>query len=181
MKNVLKEILSTSIYILVVLVITFLIVKYVAVRTEVIGPSMEPTLHSEDNLIVEKITYRFHEPERFDVIVFPFQYAERTYYIKRIIGLPGETIWIDEDGAIHIKKAGSTEFEVLEENYGKEVMKSPGLAAEPILLGQNEYFVLGDNRNDSADSRDPSVGKVYRKDIIGRAWIRFWPEFNTVD
>ena len=175
MKNILKEILSTSISILVVLVITFLIVKYVAVRTEVIGPSMEPTLQSEDNLIVEKVSYRFHEPERFDVIVFPFRYAERTYYIKRIIGLPGETIQIDEDGNIYING------EILKENYGKEVIKSPGLASEPILLGQNEYFVLGDNRNDSADSRDPSVGNVYRKDIIGKAWIRFWPEFNTVD
>lgn len=175
MKNILKEILSTSIYILVVLVITFLIVKYVAVRTEVIGPSMEPTLHSEDNLIVEKVSYRFHQPERFDVIVFPFQYAERTYYIKRIIGLPGETVQIDEDGNIYING------EILKENYGKEVIKNPGLAAEPILLGQNEYFVLGDNRNDSADSRDPSVGNIYRKDIIGKAWIRFWPEFNTVD
>ncbi len=175
MKNILKEILSTSIYILVVLVITFLIVKYVAVRTEVIGPSMEPTLHSEDNLIVEKVSYRFHQPERFDVVVFPFRYAERTYYIKRIIGLPGETVQIDEDGNIYING------EILKENYGKEVIKNPGLAAEPILLGQNEYFVLGDNRNDSADSRDPSVGNIYRKDIIGKAWIRFWPEFNTVD
>ena len=175
MKKILKEILSTSVYILVVLLITFLIVKFVAVRTEVIGPSMEPTLHSEDNLIVEKISYRFNEPERFDVIVFPFQYAERTYYIKRIIGLPGETVQIDENGTIFING------EVLNENFGKEVMKNPGIASEPIHLGQNEYFVLGDNRNDSADSRDPSVGTVYRKDIIGRAWIRFWPKLNPVE
>ena len=102
MKKILREILSTSLYILVVLVITFLIVKFVAVRTEVIGPSMEPTLQSEDNLIVEKISYRFNEPNRFDVIVFPFQYAERTYYIKRIIGLPGETVQIDAEGTIYI-------------------------------------------------------------------------------
>ena len=137
MKKILKEILSTSLYILVVLSITFLIVKYVAVRTEVIGPSMQPTLYSEDNLIVEKISYRFSEPERFDVIVFPFQYAERTYYIKRIIGLPGETIQIDDDGNILING------EVLKENFGKEVIANPGIASEPILLGQNEYFVLG--------------------------------------
>lgn len=175
MKKILKEILSTSIYILVVLLITFLIVKFVAVRTEVIGPSMQPTLQSEDNLIVEKLSYRFGEPERFDVIVFPFQYAERTYYIKRIIGLPGETIQIDEAGTIYING------EVLNESYGKETIKNPGVASEPILLGQNEYFVLGDNRNDSADSRDPSVGSVYRKDIIGKAWIRFWPKFNVVE
>jgi len=175
MKKILKEILSTSVYILVVLLITFLIVKYVAVRTEVIGPSMNPTLQSEDNLIVEKISYRFNDPKRFDVIVFPFQYAERTYYIKRIIGLPGETVQIDDNGTIYING------EVLNENYGKEIIKNPGIASDPILLGQNEYFVLGDNRNDSADSRDPSVGNVYRKDIIGRAWIRFWPEFNKVE
>lgn len=175
MKKILKEILSTSVYILVVLLITFLIVKFVAVRTEVIGPSMEPSLQSEDNLIVEKISYRFKDPKRFDVIVFPFQYAERTYYIKRIIGLPGETVQIDENGTIYING------EVLNENFGKEIINNPGIASEPIHLGQNEYFVLGDNRNDSADSRDPSVGNVYRKDIIGRAWIRFWPKFNAVE
>ena len=180
MKKVLREILSTSVYILTVLLITYLIIKYVGVRTEVIGPSMQPTLHSEDNLIVEKLSYRFGDPERFDVIVFPFQYAERTYYIKRIIGLPGETVQIDDEGTIWIKKAGSAEFEMLEESYGKEVIKNPGLASEPIYLGQNEYFVLGDNRNDSSDSRDPSVGNIYRKDIIGKAWLRFWPEFNLV-
>ena len=180
MKKVLREILSTSVYILTVLLITYLIIKYVGVRTEVIGPSMQPTLQSEDNLIVEKLSYRFGDPERFDVIVFPFQYAERTYYIKRIIGLPGETVQIDEEGTIWIKKAGSTEFEILEESYGKEVINNPGLASEPIYLGQNEYFVLGDNRNDSSDSRDPSVGNIYRKDIIGKAWLRFWPEFNLV-
>ena len=153
----------------------FLIVKFVAVRTEVIGPSMQPTLYSDDDLIVEKLSYRFGEPKRFDIIVFPFQYGEKVYYIKRIIGLPGETIQIDETGTIYING------EVLEEHYGKETIQNPGIAAEPILLGKNEYFVLGDNRNDSSDSRDPSVGNIYRKDIVGKAWLRFWPEFNMVE
>lgn len=175
MKKFLKEVLSNSIYILTVLLLTFLVVKYVMVRTEVIGPSMQPTLYSKDNLMVEKLSYRFGEPERFDVIVFPFQYAEKTYYIKRIIGLPGETIQIDDNGTIYI------DGEVLNENYGKEIINNPGIASNPIHLGQNEYFVLGDNRNDSSDSRDPSVGNIYRKDIIGRAWFRFWPEFNIVE
>lgn len=175
MKKFLKEVLSSSLYILTVLLITFLVVKYVMVRTEVIGPSMQPTLYSKDNLMVEKLSYRFGEPERFDVIVFPFQYAEKTYYIKRIIGLPGETIQIDDNGVIYI------DGEVLNENYGKETINNPGIAEEPIHLGKNEYFVLGDNRNDSSDSRDPSVGNIYRKDIIGRAWFRFWPEFNMVE
>ena len=101
------------------------------VRTEVIGPSMQPTLYSKDNLMVEKLSYRFGDPERFDVIVFPFQYAERTYYIKRIIGLPGETIQIDDNGTIYING------EVLNENYGKETINNPGIAADPIHLGQN--------------------------------------------
>jgi len=175
MKKFLKEVLSSSLYILTVLVITFLIVKFVAVRTEVIGPSMQPTLYSDDDLIVEKLSYRFGEPKRFDIIVFPFQYGEKVYYIKRIIGLPGETIQIDETGTIYING------EVLEEHYGKETIQNPGIAAEPILLGKNEYFVLGDNRNDSSDSRDPSVGNIYRKDIVGKAWLRFWPEFNMVE
>lgn len=175
MKRILKEILSTSLYLLGVLLLTYLIVKYVMVRTDVIGPSMQPTLYSDDDLIVEKVSYRFGEPERFDVIVFPFKHAERTYYIKRIIGLPGETVQIDDEGNIYING------EILEENYGKEVIKNPGIASEPIHLGSNEYFVLGDNRNDSSDSRDPSVGNIYRKDIVGRAWFRFWPEFTVIE
>ncbi len=101
-KSVVKEILSTSIYLLVVLLATYLIIHYVGQRTEVQGSSMEPTLQDADNLIVDKISYRFHEPQRFDIIVFPFQYEEETYYIKRIIGMPGETVRIDWDGNIYI-------------------------------------------------------------------------------
>ena len=175
MKRILKEILSTSLYLLGVLLMTYLIVKFVMVRTDVIGPSMQPTLQNDDDLIVEKISYRFSDPERFDVIVFPFKHAERTYYIKRIIGLPGETVQIDEEGKIYING------ELLEESYGKEVMRNPGIAAQPIHLRNNEYFVLGDNRNDSSDSRDPSVGNVYRKDIVGRAWFRFWPNLSMIE
>ena len=92
MKKVLKEILSTSLYLLVVLVITYLVIHFVGQRTQVQGESMEPMLQDGDNLIVDKITYHFKAPQRFDIIVFPFQYKEDTYYIKRIIGLPGETV-----------------------------------------------------------------------------------------
>lgn len=169
MKKVLKEILSTSLYILGVLCITYLVIHFVGQRTQVQGSSMEPKLSSEDNLIVDKISYRFHDPERFDIIVFPFQYEDNTYYIKRIIGLPGETVQIDLEGNILI------DGEILEENYGKEVIQSPGRAYEPITLGEDEYFVMGDNRNNSTDSRDPSVGNIKREDIIGRAWLRILP------
>ena len=169
MKNALKEILSTSIYLLLVLCAAYLIVTYVGQRTQVSGSSMESTLSDEDHLIVDKISYRFRDPERYDIIVFPFQYDKDTYYIKRIIGMPGETIQIDDNGNIYI------DGEILHETYGREVIKSPGRASEPIVLGDDEYFVMGDNRNNSSDSRDPSVGNIHRNDIIGRAFMRIWP------
>lgn len=169
MKKVLREVLSTSMYILFVLCAVYLVIHFVGQRTQVLGSSMEPKLSSEDNLIVDKISYRFHDPERFDIIVFPFRYEENTFYIKRIIGLPGETVQIDENGNIII------DGEILKESYGKEVIKSPGRAYEEIQLGNDEYFVMGDNRNSSMDSRDPSVGNITRDEIIGRAWLRIWP------
>ena len=161
MNRKLKEILSTSLYLLVVLVLTFLVVTYVGQRTQVIGSSMEPMLSDGDNLIVDKISYRFQDPQRFDIIVFPFQYEENTYYIKRIIGLPGETVYIDENGQIFINDV------LLKESYGKEVILDSGRAYEPITLGIDEYFVMGDNRNNSSDSRDPAVGNIHRDELIG--------------
>ena len=94
MNKVMKEMISTLLYLLVVLCLTWLVIHFVGQRTDVEGASMEVTLSDGDNLIVDKITYRFKNPERFDIIVFPFQYKENTYYIKRIIGLPGETVQI---------------------------------------------------------------------------------------
>ena len=169
MKQVMKEILSTSLYLLCVLVVCFLLIKYVGQRTQVEGSSMESTLCDGDNLLVDKISYRFHDPERFDIIVFPYRYEKNTYYIKRIIGLPGETVQIDFDGNIYIDGV------LLEEHYGKEVIKKPGAAANPIKLGDDEYFVLGDNRNNSIDSRFEQVGKLKRSELIGKAWVRIWP------
>lgn len=166
--NVMRELLGMLVYVGIVLAITFLIITFVGQRTHVSGESMENTLDDGDQLIVDKLTYRFHDPERFDIIVFPFRYKDNTYYIKRIIGLPGETVQI-VDGEIYING------ELLEESYGREVMQDAGLAAEPITLGEDEYFVLGDNRNYSSDSRDPSVALIHRKEIIGRAWLRIWP------
>lgn len=167
-KNMVKEVLSMALYIAVVLCITFLVVRYVGQRTQVDGHSMENTLFDGDNLIVDKISYRFTDPKRFDIIVFPYHYKEDTYYIKRIIGLPGETVQI-RDGEIYIGGA------ILEEDYGKETMLTSGRAADQIQLGEDEYFVLGDNRNHSEDSRFDDVGNIERSEIIGRAFIRIWP------
>lgn len=171
MNKVMKEMISTLLYLLCVLCLTWLVITFVGQRTEVDGASMEPTLYNGDNLIVDKISYRFKDPQRFDIIVFPFQYEEDTYYIKRIIGLPGETVQIDQEGNIYINGTK------LDENYGKEIIKAEtvGLAGEPVTLGADEYFVMGDNRNNSTDSRTELVGNVKRGDIIGRAWVRIWP------
>lgn len=100
-RGIAGEILSFLLYVVVVVGITFLIIHYVGQRTYVSGSSMENTLSDGDNLIVDKITYRFSDPKRYDIIVFPYQYEENTYFIKRIIGLPGETVQI-VDGIIYI-------------------------------------------------------------------------------
>lgn len=166
-----KELVSTALYLLLVLGITWLVITFVGQRTEVSGESMETTLSDGDNLIVDKLTYRFQDPKRFDIIVFPFHYEEDTYYIKRIIGLPGETVQIDQNGVIYI------DGEVLNESYGREIIlpQTVGIAEKPITLGEDEYFVLGDNRNNSTDSRRIEVGNIQREEIVGRAWLRIWP------
>lgn len=166
-----KEVVSFLLYLAIVFLLTYLVIHYVGQRTEVDGSSMESALSDGDNLIVDKISYRFRKPERFDIIVFPYKYEEKTYYIKRIIGMPGETVRIDEKGAIYVNG------EVLEESYGREVIDKDhiGLANKEITLAEDEYFVMGDNRNASSDSRDPSVGNIKRGDIIGRAWLRIYP------
>ena len=175
MNKKIKEILGNLVYLLGVVGVALLIVTFVGQRTNVDGSSMEPMLTDGDNLIVDKITYRFRDPERFDVIVFPVELDQNRKYIKRIIGLPGETVQIDPEGNIYING------EILEENYGRETINpnTIGRAVEPVVLGENEYFVLGDNRNHSSDSRREIVGNINRKDIIGRAWVRIWP-FNKI-
>ncbi|MEE0752786.1 signal peptidase I [Frisingicoccus sp.] len=167
-QNKAKEVAGLVIYCLIVIAAMFLIIKYVGQRTVVMGHSMEPTLQDSDNLITDKITYRFRDPKRFDIIVFPFKDNRATLLIKRIVGMPGETVQVI-DGNVYVNGYA------LEDNYGNAVMTDPGLAADPVLLKEDEYFVLGDNRNNSTDSRFESVGNIHRSEIIGRAWLRVWP------
>ena len=163
-----QEIIGLVIYCLIVVIAMFLVIKFVGQRTIVIGDSMNPTLQDGENLITDKITYRFTEPKRYDIIVFPYKDNPSKLLIKRIIGMPGETVQII-DGYVYING------HLLEEDYGNAVMNDSGTASEPIALGSDEYFVLGDNRNNSQDSRFASVGNIQRSDIIGRAWLRIWP------
>jgi signal peptidase I len=168
-----KELISTAIYFLVVLALTAFVIKYVGQRTVVEGPSMNDTLENGDNLWVNKLGYHFGDPERFDIVVLKVNYEPGTYYIKRVIGLPGETVRIDEEGVIYING------EVLEEHYGKETIDTAhiGRAINEVKLGEGEFFVMGDNRNNSLDSRFEAVGNIKKSDIIGKAVLRMYP-FN---
>ncbi|MBO5486515.1 MAG: signal peptidase I [Eubacterium sp.] len=170
----LHTLLGVLICVIVAMLLSLLITKYVAHHTSVEGSSMESTLSNGDQLIVEKLSYYFHDPERFDVIVFP--YDNNVNYIKRIIGLPGETVQI-MDGKIFING------EILNEDYGNAVMEEDGIASDVIQLGDDEYFVLGDNRNASVDSRKEEVGNIKRDKIQGKAWLRFYPfeDFQIIE
>ena len=165
--NIVKDLLSLIIYIGIVVVVCFLIVTFVGQRTTVNGDSMNPTLESGDSLWINKLAYRFGDPERYDIIVFP--YEEDVHYIKRVIGLPGETVQITNTGDILING------KILEEPTKFARIINPGRASNPITLGPDEYFVLGDNRNNSKDSRYDSVGNIKKENMIGKAVFRLTP------
>ena len=137
------------------------------------GSSMEPTLHNAERLLVSKLTYRFGDPQRGDVIIFPppAQYNTGEDFVKRIIGLPGDTVEIKTGGTVYING------QALSEPY----VKDPALNPFPeTLVPEGSYFVLGDNRNDSLDSRYGFF--VSRADIRGKVWLSVWPlsDFGTV-
>ena len=167
-KSRVREAIDFILYLAVVAGICYVIVTFVGQRTVVSGTSMIPTLQDGDNLITDKISYRFRDPERYDIIVLRVE-SQHENFIKRVIGLPGETVQI-VGGRVYING------ELLESDvYGNELMISAGRASQPITLGENEYFVLGDNRNGSADSRLEEVGNVDKSRIIGRAFVWIWP------
>ncbi len=172
-----RFLLDLIFYAVIIFSCVYIIPNFVLQRTIVEGKSMENTLSDGDHLYVEKITYRLGLLKRFDIIVFyPYGRDHEDYYVKRIIGLPGETVQII-DGKIYING------EVLEESYGKEPILDPGRAVQPITLADDEYFVLGDNRNISKDSRYPNVGNVKKENIGGKAFFRVSPlkKFGPID
>ena len=149
-----------------VIALAWLIVHLSIEKTTMVDASMEPTLNQEDRIVIDKMSYRFRNPRRNDIIVFLQGDSEHSFYnIKRVIGLPGEKVRIAE-GIVYING------EPMEEYANVENMLLPGLANYEIALGEDEYFVLGDARNNSEDSRYATVGNVKRSEIIGRAWIR---------
>ena len=175
-----KAIVETVILLAVSALLLFGVPRFLMERVIVDGPSMESTLQDGDNILVEKVSRYFGALDRFDIIVFyPDEEAKESngrYYIKRIIGLPGETVRIDGE-VIYING------EPLEESFGSTSMGAPGAAKNEITLGEDEYFVLGDNRAISKDSRSEMVGNVPRSRIGGKMILRVFPlgKFGTVN
>lgn len=160
----------------IVCLFAFVFVWYFGQRVAVVGDSMSPILGNGDVTLVNRIVYDATAPKRGDIIVFKPKGNENShYYIKRIIGLPGETVQILE-GEIYI------DGEKLEEDYGVSEITDPGIAAEEIELAGDEFFVLGDDRENSEDSRMADVGAVKRSYIYGKVWfiVSPWEDFGLV-
>jgi signal peptidase I len=154
--------------------ITLLIVipfrMFIAQPFIVSGASMVPTFHNSEYLIVDELSYYLRSPARGEVIIFKYPKNPKVYYIKRIVGLPGETVTI-RNNQVFVQSPGSTEEAVTWTNVDNET--KPIENAEPVTLGSNEYFVMGDNRTESSDSR--YWGALPRNLITGRAFIRLFP------
>ncbi|MEA3406832.1 MAG: signal peptidase I [Chloroflexota bacterium] len=166
-KSWLRELVES---VLPALVIVLVINVFLAQATRVEGQSMEPNLHNNQRLIIEKVTYRFNKPEHGDIVVLHPPQQSGEPLIKRVIGVPGETLEI-HDGQVYI------DGQVIDEPY----LDQPTWGTfGPILVPEGHVFVMGDNRRASNDSR--AFGVVAFEDIIGRAWVRYWPlsEIGTV-
>lgn len=162
--------------IIVVCLLAFVLVYYFGQRVSTVGDSMSPVLKNKDVVLVNRMVYNVSVPKRGDVIVFKPKGNENShYYIKRIVGLPGETVEIIEN---HIYINGKK----LQEKYQVTDIDDVGIVHEKMQLSQEEYFVLGDNRKNSEDSRDADVGNIKKEYIYGKAWmvVSFTKQFGWI-
>ncbi|HKM04192.1 MAG TPA: signal peptidase I [Lachnospiraceae bacterium] len=160
-----REIWSWIFIIFIAVFLAFVIIFSVGMKTSVIGESMEPSLYNGQNILIDRFIYNIISPKRGDVIVFlPNGNQNAHYYVKRIVGLPGETIQVI-DGRVYI------DGKFLEEDETTfDKIADAGIAVNEIVLGNDEYFVLGDNRNNSEDSRNANIGSIKKNTIVGKAW-----------
>lgn len=163
-------ILKYIVDIAVAVLLGIFVMHFMGIQTEVVGNSMSGELLNHDNVLINKFTYKLQNPKRYDVISFVKKNdaGEQVEYIKRIIGLPGDQIQIKE-GRIYVND------QKIEYNDKRESIVNSGLAAEVIHLGEEEYFVMGDNWNSSEDSRSNSVGIVSAEEIKGKIWMIISP------
>lgn len=165
----LKRIMSASLYLLMILVLVLIVVTFFAEKIVVDGNSMAPTLKNGDAVLINKFIYNKNEPQRYDMIIFPYQYDRNQYVVKRIIGMPGETVQMNAEGKVFING------EELADKYYDGANVDPGMAGKCIYLLEDEYFVLGDNRANSVDSRNDEIGLVRKRNIVGKAFLRILP------
>lgn len=171
-----KEILKLGVEIAVVCLLALTLVLFFGQRVSIAGDSMSPTLKNGDVLLVNRLVYNAKKPARGDIIAFKPDGNENAHYmVKRVVGLPGEQVRI-QDGQVYI------DGEILVKDIYSYEITSPGVASEPVTLGENEYFVLGDNHESSDDSRMADVGNVQREDIYGKVWFvaSAGPDFGFV-
>lgn len=167
MENGIRRFTKTVIDVIVILILALFISRYVGGPFKITGHSMEPTLLAGDRVLVNRISNNIRSIKRFELILFTIDEKDSTQYVKRVIGLPGETIQI-KDGLVYInnKKIDMGDL---------DKVLQPGLAKHPITLGKDEYFVLGDNSTGSEDSRYLNIGNINKKQIKGIVWLRFYP------
>lgn len=151
----------------VAVVSALFIITFVGQSFVVEGSSMLPNLRDGERLLVEKITYRFRDPSHGEVVVFHHPNERSKRLIKRVIGVPGDTVTVSQ-GRVYVNGIP------LDEEY----INGPMVRWQqvgPLVVPEDHYFMLGDNRNASLDSRDPSLGFIARSQIVGRAIVRYWP------
>ena len=172
--NIIKDIFEMILGSAIVVFLAFVIVFSVGMRTSVVGNSMEPGLYNGQEILMNRVIYRLSSPKRGDVVVFlPNGNQNSHYYVKRVVGLPGETIQI-QDGSVYVDGIP------LEEDEAFDKMIDAGIAANELTLATDEFFVLGDNRNSSEDSRSGNIGAVKKDNIVGKAWFRMATEWDTM-
>lgn len=164
-KSMIREIFSTVFCAFAAVFVAFVIVFSVGMKVGVIGVSMEPKLYNGQEVLVNRLLYRLSSPGRGDVVAFlPNGNKNSHYYIKRVVGLPGETVQI-VGGYVYI----NGELLIEDESYDK--IADAGIAQVEVQLGSDEFFVLGDNRNNSEDSRSGNIGPVKKETIAGKVWF----------
>lgn len=164
-REMIRDIFSTLFCCFAAVLVAFVVVFSMGMKISVIGVSMEPALYNGHEVLVNRFLYKMMSPGRGDVIVFlPNGNPNSHYYLKRVIGLPGEKIQI-LNGYVYING------ELLEEDESYDIIADPGIAEAEITLESDEYFVLGDNRNASEDSRSGNIGPVKKDTITGKAWF----------
>ncbi len=162
-EHVIKEIFSWLTHILLAVFFAFVLVFFVGMRTSVIGVSMENTLYSGQQVLVNRLSYLIFGPDEGDIIVFTPNGSRNThFYVKRVVAVPGDAVWI-KDGKLYVNNTIV--------DYGYDKIMDAGIAESEIILEEDEYFVMGDNCNNSEDSRSGNIGPVTKDMIEGRAWF----------